>query len=165
MTDDAARGEISAADFQTDAEHRLPVFATARRCEATTASGAPCRAHPLAGSTLCSLHTPGLASERGRRGGLNRRRTPKPTPRKPAARVAPDSPVAQLPDVEIRTADDAAALLVETMNQLRRGEIDVQVANALSRLVQQASKTIVQVELERRLNALEAGAEAKETPR
>jgi hypothetical protein len=67
--------------------------------------------------------------------------------------------VRNLPDVKIATAEDAAALLVETMNQLRRGEIDVQVGNALLRMIQTASKVVVQVDLERRLAAIE-GREA-----
>ncbi len=157
--------EIGARDVQTDAEPavRHPVLARQgqARCQATTAAGKACQMPPLIGTRFCHSHTPGLAAEAGRRGGLNRRRKPIPTPRPPAARVAPDSPVAKLPDVKIESAEDARALLVETMNQLRRGEIDVQVGNALLRMIQTASKVVVQVDLERRLAAIEAAGAPK----
>ena len=84
MTDDAARGGISAADFQTDAEHRLRGAVTVEPCRAICAAlnrdGSPCRARPLTGTRLVGAHTPGLAAVYGRRSGVaclasrNRRR-------------------------------------------------------------------------------------------
>lgn len=158
MTSDTFQGpQIAPPTIQTDAADSLSATAKAKACKALTARGLPCTMPPIFGTDLCMAHTPGAASMAGRKGG--RPRKPKPEPRRPSTRVAPDSPVRNLPDVKIATAEDAAALLVETMNQLRRGEIDVQVGNALLRMIQTASKVVVQVDLERRLAAIE-GREA-----
>ena len=158
------RPENTATDRQMDAEPFGRDGRTGCRCVAVKANGERCKARPMSGSTLCSLHTPGLASERGRRGGLLRPRTPRSAPRpRPVVKVAPDSPVAKLPDVKIESAADAAALLVDTMNQLRRGEIDVQVGNTLLRMIQTAAKVVVQVDLERKFAELKAELDAQKT--
>jgi hypothetical protein len=157
----------TATDLQTGGLVASPVPSLANQdrpcCEATTKAGTPCQMPPLIGTRFCHSHTPGLAAEAGRRGGLNRRRTPKPTPRKPAARVAPDSPVASLPDVKLDSAAAVHNLLEATLNQLRRGEIDARVGSVILRMIETASKVVVQVELDRRLADLEQSVVAKDT--
>ena len=148
-----------ALDLQTDAASSLSPEPQSKGCKALTAKGLACTMPAIFGTDLCMAHTPGLASIAGRKGG--RPRKEKTKQRQPAARVAPDSPVRNLPDVKIESAEDAHSLLVETMNQLRRGEIDVQVANALQRMVKTALEGVVKVDLERRLAAVEAAGASK----
>jgi hypothetical protein len=150
-------------DRQTKAAHRLLDPSIVKRCLATTRSGEPCKAHPLAGSTLCSLHTPGLASERGRRGGLNRRR-PVPPPK-----VMPDP---ALPKADAKAAATAPAppagpmdahqvrIYLENLTRnVAVGRLDPALARAATTAAAQWLRAIAMdeksAEIEKRLAALE----------
>lgn len=168
MTDVQSR-ENTAADLQTDALIASPVpsLANQRRatCEATTAAGTPCQMPPLIGTRFCHSHTPGLAAEAGRIGGLRRRLVPlRPAPRtpRPSPKVDPDSPVASLPDVKLDSAEAVHDLLEATLNQTLRGEIDARVGSVILRMIETASKVVVQVDLDKRLAELEQALAAKD---
>jgi hypothetical protein len=66
--------------------------------------------------------------------------------------VLPES----VPDAPLKSAGDAVALLADTINQVRRGEIDPKVANAVGYLAGLLMKGLRETETERRLTALEA---------
>ena len=173
------RPENSAFDRQTKAEHGSNDAATAKRCLATTRSGEPCKAHPLAGSDLCSLHTPGLASAIGRRGGLNRRRTPKPTPRPrqtfeevaaarggplPAIESAPagDAAPPRNPDENPMTAREVRIYMEKLTRLVAGGRLDPALARAATTAAATWLRAIAMDEqhaaIEKRLAALEAAA-------
>ncbi len=60
------------------------------------------------------------------------------------------------PDAKLETADDAVKLLADTINQVRRGEIDPKIANAVGHLAGLLMRGLKDSETERRLAALES---------
>jgi len=60
------------------------------------------------------------------------------------------------PDAKLQNADDAVKLLAETINQVRRGEIDPKVANAVGYLGGLLLKAMLATETESRIATLEA---------
>jgi hypothetical protein len=61
------------------------------------------------------------------------------------------------PDAPLANAHDVSELLAQTINQVRRGELDPKVGNAVGYLAGIFLKTIQQTEIENRIAALEAG--------
>src|SRR4051794_14980131 len=91
------------------------------RCNFTKPDGTRCRAKPRPGQDKCTFHDPDLAEQRAegrRRGGVTRCR--------PAATLPPDTP-----DLPLRTVADVVDALAETINQVRRGQLDARVGNCL----------------------------------
>lgn len=119
----------------------------AKKCQATTKSGAPCAAK--AGlSGFCTFHDPALLSRRNagrRKGGLRR-----------AAVLAK---AVLLDDGSKLDLPDAAAvkiLLSDTIQQTRTGKLDVRIAAVVGTLSATILKALEQGELAARLEALEA---------
>jgi hypothetical protein len=124
-------------------------------CEFVKRGGERCRARPRAGSAFCFFHDPTAAGERRaarRRGGITRSRR---------AAVLPETE----PDAPLNTVADVVSLLGVTINQTRRGQLDVKVANALSSLTNVLLRGISQGDLEQRLAAVEARLAAGEGER
>jgi hypothetical protein len=69
---------------------------------------------------------------------------------RPAAVLPPESP-----DASLATVADVLALLGETVNQVRRGELDAKVANCVCYLASVALRAMVDVDLAARVAALE----------
>jgi hypothetical protein len=63
---------------------------------------------------------------------------------------------ATAPDVKVEDCGDAIALLVQTINQVRRGEIDPRVANSVGFLANILIRATEQDKLETRIEQLEA---------
>jgi len=63
---------------------------------------------------------------------------------------------ATAPDVKVDHCRDATALLVQTINQVRRGEIDPRVANSVGYLANILIKAMGQDILETRIEQLES---------
>jgi hypothetical protein len=104
-----------------------------------------CKANAQTESLYCFFHDPALDTERAearKAGGIARTR-----------KVTLPSDVAIKP---LRTASDVAALLGETINQVRRGEIDLRVSNAIGYLSGILLSAIDKGSFEARLAALEA---------
>ena len=59
-----------------------------------------------------------------------------------------------VPDAKLQNAGDAVKLLAETINQVRRGEIDPKVANTVGYLTGLLMKGLRESETERRLAGL-----------
>jgi hypothetical protein len=121
---------------------RKPVKKT--YCTAIKPDGTHCKAHALMGSRFCFFHDPAKAAARDKaqsRGGH-------------ANAMATLNPDAQ--DVRVEDSADVVNLLGQTINQVRRGEIDPRVANAIGYLSNIVLAATSQCELERRIAGLES---------
>jgi hypothetical protein len=103
-----------------------------------------CQAAALPGSKFCFFHDPAKAAVRRKaqsRGGCaNRMRTLQ----------------ADAPDVAVKNGGDVVDLLAVTINQVRRGEIDPRVANAVGYLANIILAATGQRDLETRIAELES---------
>lgn len=114
------------------------------RCKSKKANGQPCQAKALPGDTRCFAHSPRAAQARqaGRqKGGESRSK-----PRAALPGVTDDAPLA--------TVGEVTALLAATINQTRRGEIAVRVANAVGYLSATLIKALEIAEFEKQLAEL-----------
>jgi hypothetical protein len=115
-----------------------------KSCAARKRNGTACRAAALPGSRFCFFHSPKHATARRNaqsRGGLANRMATLP---------------ADAPDVKVEDAADVVRLLGETINQVRRGEIDPRVANAVGYLSNIVLAATAQRDLETRIAELES---------
>jgi hypothetical protein len=113
------------------------------QCSTIKPDGSRCRAGALPGKPFCVFHDPSLSDRRAegrRKGGENRR--------------APVLP-ADSPDHSLTSVADVVALLGQTINQVRRGELDPRVGNTVGYLGSVLLRALDMGELERRLAALE----------
>ena len=113
-------------------------------CRAVKPDGSRCRAAALPGSGFCFFHDPAKAEDRRAAqsfgGSQNRMKT-----------LAADTP-----DVTVADCRDVVALISETINQVRKGQVDPRVANTVGYLANVLIKAVEQGELEDRLADLEA---------
>lgn len=124
----------------------------AKICTAMTKQGDRCAAPAIDGSVFCFFHDPEKADDRQRAqsaGGRNG-----------AMKTLP----AATPDASIDSADSIVSLLSDTINQVRRGDIDPRVANAVGYLANILMKAREQGELEDRIKALEAATNRRTSP-
>lgn len=120
--------------------------ATSTHCSQVKSDGTLCDARALHGSTYCFFHDPDSAADRDaarKKGGQERSRK--------AAVLPPDTP-----DRVLATASDVTALLAETINQVRRGELDTRISNAVGYLASILLNAKERDEMERRLERLES---------
>jgi hypothetical protein len=116
------------------------------QCQQTKQDGSPCRANARHGSKYCFFHDPSSAVEREaarRNGGRERSRR---------AAVLPGD----TPDRPLASAADVTGLLAETINQVRRGEVDPRISNAVGYLAGILLKAKERDEMEQRLARLES---------
>jgi hypothetical protein len=114
------------------------------KCRALKPDGTPCQAHAISTSRFCFFHDPANEEKRNaarRAGGENRAREIKALP--------PDTPNCQL-----ETGRDISALLTDTINRVRRGELDVAIALAISRLVSLKLQAVHLINVEARVEEL-----------
>ena len=114
-----------------------------KSCAATKGDGTACGAAALPGSQFCFFHDPAKAAARRKAqsaGGLANKMATLP---------------ADVPDVIVEDGADVVKLLGATINQVRRGEIDPRVANAVGYLSNIVLSATDQRELENRLAELE----------
>ena len=115
------------------------------RCQATNKQGLRCSAPSLKGSTFCFFHDPAATVDRAvarRMGGQMRNRR--------AATLGTDER-----DLPLKNVGDVVALLGASINQVRRGELDPRVGNAVGYLSGLLLKAIEQGDLEKRIGTLE----------
>jgi hypothetical protein len=112
-----------------------------QQCERLKADGERCKGRALPGGTLCAFHTPDAADNR-RKGGKARS--------KPAAVLGVGTP-----DVRLRDLGDVARLLGRTINDVRKGIVDVKVANAVGYLCSVLLRGLESADLAGRVAALE----------
>ena len=119
------------------------------KCIQRKKAGARCNARPMEHSEFCFFHDPARAKERARAqraGGLRNRAVALPS-------SVPDAPLADLRDV--------VRLVADTINQVRRGEIDPRIANSVGFLAGILIKAWDRGEFEARLKALESAVKPR----
>jgi hypothetical protein len=117
-----------------------------KKCQFRKKNGERCGADAQIGKSICVFHDPARASDgqRARRaGGVNRTR--------PAAVLPADTP-----DHPLATPKDVSGLLAQSINQVRRGQLDPKVANCVGYLSGVLLHSIEQGSVEERLARLEA---------
>src|SRR5438445_13508677 len=118
----------------------------AKKCQSRKKNGESCGADTQSGKSLCVFHDPAKAADgrRARRaGGINRSR---------GATVLPP----ETPDNPLRSTTDVSTLLSESINQVRRGQLEPRVANALGYLASILLNALDQGPVEERLWRVEA---------
>jgi hypothetical protein len=103
-----------------------------------------CKNYALVGDDYCFFHSPRKARERAeaqRKGGK--------------AALAKKKRLLEKSNVHIKKTSDVVKLLNDTINQVRTGEIEVKVANAVGYLSGICLKALEQGDIEKRLEVLE----------
>ena len=116
-----------------------------RHCLHETKSGERCKAKAQTGAEYCFFHDPALSEERTaarKAGGVSRTQKV----------VLPTT----TPAMPLQTASDIVVLLGETINQVRLGELDLRVSNAIGYLSGILLSAMEKSSYEDRLAALEA---------
>jgi hypothetical protein len=125
-------------------------FPARSRCQGTKKDGSPCPATAPPGKLFCAFHDPGLAEQRAagrRQGGRVRSK---------AAAVLPPT----APDLPLKRVEDVVALLGESINLTRRGQLDPKVSNALGYLSSVLLKELQDSDLAAQLAELRKDLEA-----
>lgn len=110
-------------------------------CIATARSGQRCKAAPMHGTKYCPLHTEGVASKLGQRGGRRR------------AIFDPDN---LLPFNAPTNAHEQAAILAQLEVETHQGKIDPKVASTISTLANAYLGALELIEFGEKLKVLEA---------
>ena len=114
------------------------------QCEFRKQDGKRCRAKAMHGVGLCVSHNPAAAKLKlaaASKGGRNRR-VPKRASR-------PAKPIA------VRTIEDVGGLLFRTLEELRNGVLDADLARSIGYLAGVTAKVVETIDLGRRVAALE----------
>ncbi|SRR6266567_355918 len=118
----------------------------ANKCEFRKKDGRRCGANAQVASDLCVFHDPARAAD-GRRartaGGIHRSR--------PAVVLPVDTPLHPLGNTK-----EVSAFLADSINQLRRGQLDPRVANGIGYLTSVLLRALEQGPLEERMAKIEA---------
>ena len=113
-------------------------------CRAVKSDGSRCQAAALPDSDFCFFHDPSRADERRDAQALGGRQNRMKTLD------------ATAPDIRVEDCQDVVRLISETINQVRKGQIDPRVANAVGYLANVLIRAVEQGEMEKRLAELEA---------
>jgi len=113
------------------------------RCSFTKPDEKQCNANAMSEADYCYTHNPDISDEEKReakqRGGQNRA-------------VAISEP---LPPLAIAEPNDAVLLIVDTINRVRAGELDIRVANCLGFLTDKLLKAFEVSKLNDRVEIIE----------
>jgi len=113
-------------------------------CQGIKVDGEPCQTFAQQGSEYCFFHDPARAEKRlaaqSSGGSQNRMKTLG----------------AEAPDLKVKDTRDVVNLISQTINQVRKGQLDPRVANAIGYLANILIKAAEQSDLEGRLAELEA---------
>ena len=113
------------------------------RCSFTKPDEKQCNANAMSEADYCYTHNPDISDEEKReakqRGGQNRA-------------VAISEP---LPPLTIAEPNDAVLLIVDTINRVRAGELDIRVANCLGFLTDKLLKAFEVSQLNDRVEVIE----------
>lgn len=123
-------------------------------CVAQTRAGGVCLMPARENSNLCWSHSPGLAAEAGRQGGLTHRHG-NPRVRRHRGSVDADAPIATMPDAPLETPEQIAELRTAAIRAVQRGQMAPDVGLALSKMLSDALRDVEAVDIARRLDALE----------
>jgi len=113
------------------------------QCSFIKPDGTQCNANAMSGLDYCYTHNPDISNDEKRearqRGGQNRA-------------VAISEP---LPPLAIVEPNDAVLLIVDTINRVRAGELDIRVANCLGFLTDKLLKAFEVSKLNDRVELIE----------
>jgi len=113
------------------------------KCNHIKKDGGECNSSAMSGSGYCYFHNPAISEEEKKevqaRGGRNRAVTLR----------------GPLPEIEIAKVSDVTLLLVDTINQVRTGKMDVKMANCIGFLGDKLTKTMEAGSLAERFDKLE----------
>jgi len=113
------------------------------KCKFIKPDGTQCNANAMSGLDYCYTHNPDISNDEKRearqRGGQNRA-------------VAISEP---LPPLAIVEPNDAVLLIVDTINRVRAGELDIRVANCLGFLTDKLLKAFEVSKLNDRVELIE----------
>src|ERR1700722_17831905 len=115
-----------------------------KTCSAIKRDRTRCSAATIPGSEFCFFHDPEKAEDRRQaqsQGGRNNR-----------MKTLPES----APNVRVGNSGDAIALISQTINQVRKGQIDPRIANSVGFLANILLKAVERDKLETRIAQLEA---------
>ena len=115
------------------------------KCQFRKKNGSMCDADAQIGKDVCVFHDPKQAAtvRRARRaGGIRRSR--------PALVLPPDTA-----DVALKNASDVSTLITDSINQLRRGQLDLRIANGVGYLTSILLRSMEQGLMEQRISKLE----------
>lgn len=113
------------------------------QCEFAKGDGTQCRGHSLTGKAFCYFHDPETKDqlkESTVKGGKAACR-----PRK----TVPES------DYRLKSTHDVTGLLIDTINEVRSGELDPKISNAVGYLANILLKAFEQGEMDERIKRLE----------
>jgi predicted RNA-binding protein with EMAP domain len=113
-------------------------------CQWVKPDGGKCQVRKIAGSSYCFFHDPEKTAER--------EAAQRAEALKYQVAVLPPS---SAPDARLLDARDVVKLIAETINHVRRGEVDPKVANSVGYLAGRLIKALHESEIEKRLAALE----------
>jgi hypothetical protein len=114
------------------------------QCNHTKGNSERCRAKARPGGSLCWCHDPALADQRARARSAGGRAATRRV-------VLP----ADAGDVPLRTVNDVVTLLARSINEVRRGALDMKVGNTVGYLASVLLRALTDGDLEARLCALE----------
>ena len=121
------------------------------KCQGLKLDGSRCQAATLPGTNFCFFHDPTKAKARREAQSLGGRQN----------RMKTLDPAA--PDVNVEDCQDVVILISETINQVRKGQIDPRVANAVGYLANVLIRAVEQGEMEKRIAELEATVKTPRT--
>jgi len=125
-----------------------------RKCQFRKKNGSKCDADAQTGRDVCVFHDPEQSATVGRArraGGLKRSR--------PATVLPPDTP-----DIALEDASDVSTLITDSINQLRRGQLDPRVANGVGYLASVLLRSLEQGVMDRRIAKLESSLRLNSNP-
>ena len=120
-------------------------------CQGLKLDGSRCQAATLPGRNFCFFHDPTKAEARREAQSLGGRQN----------RMKTLDPAE--PDVNVEDCQDVVKLISRTINQVRKGQLDPRVANAVGYLANVLIRAVEQGEMERRLAELEATVKTART--
>ena len=117
----------------------------ANKCRFRKKNGSKCDADAQTEKEVCVFHDPEQSAtvRRARRAGGIKRSRP--------ASVLP----ANTPDVALNNSSNVSALITDSINQLRRGQLDPRVANGVGYLASVLLRSMEQGLMEQRISKLE----------
>lgn len=116
-------------------------------CQGTKKDGTPCTLRPIKGRPFCFTHDPKQADKLAQTRSEGGKRAQE--------RLREPNPLEDAPDVQLGSEGDVLRLAAQTISQLRRKEIDPEVARVIASFCSVALKAQSQGETDERLKKLE----------
>ena len=113
------------------------------KCTYIKSDGSKCQANSMKDSSFCFRHNPDTEEERflaSQRGGKQ---------------ATSDNEPVKLAELKIENSTDVKKLLIDTVNRVRTGELDIRRANTIGYLAGHLTKAIEVSDLEEKVRRLE----------